>query len=147
MMRRLLPLILLGLASGCARTGAEQAQEAFAPPPPPSPAPSATIVTGSRVERPACPLVITFASYGAGIDNPTRERVQALLVSDRRVAGFETSRWGREGEVTLCVRTRAPADAASLFNRVRGMLPPRPRGPISLSTRAGLTYSSPAPLR
>lgn len=145
MMRSALPLLLLVLATGCARSGAEQAQEAFAPPPPPPPAPPATVVTGNRVERPACPLLITFASYGAGIDDPARQRVQSLLVSDRRVAGFETRRWGREGEVTLCVRTRAAPDAASLFNRVRTMIPPRPRGPITLSTQGGLSYATPLP--
>lgn len=144
MMRRALPLILLGLVAGCTQTDVRQAQEAVAPsPPPPSPV-DGIAVTGGRIDRP-CPLTITFASHGTGIDGPARERVQSLLLTDRRVAAFETRRWGREGEVTLCVRTRASADAALLFNQIRGMIPPQPRGPISLSTQSGLNYQTASP--
>lgn len=100
-------------------------------------------VTGSRIRD--CPLSIAFASYGAGIDNPVREQVQTLLVGDRAVTGFQADRWGREGEVTLCVRTRGAPDATRLFHQVRAMIPARPRGPIALRTLGGLSYDTPPP--
>lgn len=94
----------------------------------------------------ACALSIAFGSYAMGIDGPTRTRVEALLVADRGVAGFDTRRWGREGEVTLCVNTRSHADTNRIFQAVRAMIPDRPRGPISLQTSNGLSYETP-PLR
>jgi len=78
-----------------------------------------------------------------GIDQPARARVEALLAGDRAVTGFTARAWGREGEVTLCARTRGPADAARLFAAIRALLPPRPRGPITLRTDSGLAYETP----
>lgn len=101
-------------------------------------------MTGSRVSA-TCPLTIAFASYGAGIDTPVREQVQSLLVADRSVAGFDAQRWGREGEVTLCVRTRGAPDATRLFHQVRAMIPSRPRGPITMRTLNGLSFETPPP--
>jgi hypothetical protein len=155
-------LICLLLLAGCATVTAERAQEQApaaqtpppAPPPPPPPPPASPnvgnatggiVVTGSRIRD--CPLSIAFASYGAGIDNPVRAQVQAMLVGDRAVTGFQADRWGREGEVTLCVRTRAAPDAARLFHQVRAMIPAQPRGPIALRTQSGLSYDTPAPRR
>lgn len=82
-----------------------------------------------------------------GIDGETRERVEALLLADRAVTGFEPRRWGREGEVTFCVRTRSAADAARLFRSIRPIIPPQPRGPISMRTSGGLSYQTTLPRR
>ena len=92
-----------------------------------------------------CPLTIGFASYGAGIDRGSAQAVDRLLGRDRAVRGFTRHQWGREGEVTLCVRTRTIADAGRLFRSVQALLPARPRGPISLRTRSGLRYETPPP--
>lgn len=92
-----------------------------------------------------CPLTIGFASYGAGIDGGSVQAVDRLLARDRAVRAVTRHRWGREGEVTLCVRTRGGADAARLFRAVRALLPARPRGPIALRTRTGLRYETPPP--
>lgn len=130
-------LAILALGACAQRT----ANEAPAPPPPPPPPPP----VGGVAQ--ACALTIIFGSYAMGIDGPTRTRVEALLVADRGVAGFDTRRWGREGEVTLCVRTHSGADASRLFEAVRAMMPSRPRGPISLRTSGGLSYETPPPRR
>ena len=130
----MLAILTLG---ACAQRSANQAP---APPPPPPPSPP----IGGVAQ--ACALTIVFGSYAMGIDGPTRTRVEALLVVDRGVLGFDTRSWGREGEVTLCVRTRSGADANRLFEVVRAMIPPRPRGLISLRTSGGLSYETP-PLR
>jgi hypothetical protein len=94
-----------------------------------------------------CPLTIGFASYGAGIDGSSVQAVDRLLGRDRAVRAVTRHTWGREGEVTLCVRPRNIADAGRLFRSIRALLPARPRGPISLSTRSGLRYETPPPRR
>lgn len=144
MVRRLILICLLGLVAACET--ARRADENVAPPPPAPSAAGGIAVTGSRA-RADCSLSIAFASYGAGIDNPVRERVQSMLVGDRAVTGFQADRWGREGEVTLCVRTRAAPDAARLFHQVRALIPAQPRGPIMLRTLGGLSYDTPPPRR
>jgi hypothetical protein len=112
------------------------------PAPPPSPPPPPAM-SADRVD--ACPLLVTFASYGTGIDGDTRARVETLLVSDRAVVGFAARHWGREGETTLCVRTRAGPDAARLFHAIRAMVPARSRAPISIRTDAGLSFETRPP--
>lgn len=79
-----------------------------------------------------CPLTVAFASYGAGIDGGTLARVERLLAADRGVRRVSRHPWGREGEVTLCARTRSNGDAARLARRIRAMIPPRPRGPVTV---------------
>lgn len=91
-----------------------------------------------------CPLTVSFGSYAMGIDGAAFERVSRLLTHDRRVSRIEHYRWGREGEVTLCARTRTRADAGRLFRDVRAMLPKKPRGPVTVtSDRASFTASRP----
>ena len=77
-----------------------------------------------------CPLTVAFQSYGAGIDRPARANIERLLHNERRVRSVTTHPWGREGEVTLCVRTRTIGDATRLSRRIRALIPARPRGPI-----------------
>jgi hypothetical protein len=90
-----------------------------------------------------CPLTIGFSSYGAGIDRGSFQAVERLLGGDRAVRAVTRHGWGREGETTLCVRTRSAADAGRLFHAVRRLIPARPRGPVSLSTQSGLSYQAP----
>ena len=132
-------LPILAVLAACATMPADVAEQGAAPPP------AAPVIGGVASAIPTdCPLTIVFGSYAMGIDQPARARIEALLASDRGVTGFQAHRWGREGEVTLCVRTRAPADATRLFARARALVPPRPRGPVSLRTASGLTYETPA---
>ena len=92
-----------------------------------------------------CPLTIGFSSYGAGIDRPTVANVERLLNSDRAVRSVSRHAWGREGELTLCARTRTNADAGRLARRVRAMLPARPRGPIRIEVPGMRRYETPTP--
>jgi len=82
-----------------------------------------------------CPLTVSFGSYGPGIDRPTLIRMESRLQRDRRVRDVSRHRWGREGEVTLCVRPRRFADARPLVADLRAMIPPRPRGPVEVNLR------------
>lgn len=88
-----------------------------------------------------CPLTIGFGSYAMGIDGKTYDAVTGLLTRDRGVTAVEQHRWGREGEVTLCARTRGGADARRLFGRVRALFPRAPRGPLTVSTANGLRFA------
>jgi hypothetical protein len=93
---------------------------------------AAVIVSVSEAPR-DCPLTVSFGSYAMGIDGASYARVTRLLSRDRHVKRIEQFRWGREGEVTLCARTRSKADARRLFARVRALVPPNPRGPVTVS--------------
>ncbi len=136
---------LLPLTGGCATMEAERMQnDAAAPPPPPPPqAQSAPGPIGGTVT--SCMLTIQFGSYAMGIDGATRTRVESLLVADRTVTGFDSRRWGHEGEMTFCVRTRGAADARRLFRTIRPMIPARSNGPIELRTSDGLRYATQPP--
>ncbi|HTU10290.1 MAG TPA: hypothetical protein VMG08_05260 [Allosphingosinicella sp.] len=92
-----------------------------------------------------CPLTVGFSSYGPGIDRPTLLNVERLLNGDRGVRGVSRHRWGREGEITLCARTRSARDAARLAQRIRAMIPARPRGPVRIELAGRLRYETPAP--
>src|SRR5687768_8778515 len=75
-----------------------------------------------------CPLRIDFASYGAGIDRAAKEKVEARLRADPDVTAIKPFAWGREGEVTLCVRVRGADAAERLLGSVKALIP-NPRGP------------------
>jgi hypothetical protein len=109
----------------------------------------AAIARAPRGNNPApanCPLTIGFSSYGAGIDRSS-QAIERLLAGDRAVRAVTRHGWGREGEITLCVRTRSGTDANRLFRAARRLIPARPRGPVSLGTLGGLRYETPPPRR
>jgi hypothetical protein len=91
------------------------------------------IVPVSEAPR-ECPLTVSFGSYAMGIDGTAFAKVTKLLSHDRRVTRIEQFRWGREGEVTLCARTRSRAEAVRLFGSIRALLPKKPRGPVTVTT-------------
>jgi hypothetical protein len=125
-----LPLILIGAALAASAASAQPASRRM-PGVPSAPVPA------------DCPLAIGFASYAAGIDRGSFRAVEALLRRDRGVRSVSSHHWGREGEVTLCARTRARADSARLFRAVRALIPPRPHGPVTVRTREGLLFEAP----
>lgn len=126
-----LALILLPLLGACTATQA----------PPPAPAPQS-----ARPETPNrdCPLMIVFGSYAMGIDRGAYEAVDSLVSTDGAVTGLDRFRWGREGEVTLCVRTRSSGDTARLFETVKKLFPAKPRGPLTVATLEGRNFSAPS---
>jgi hypothetical protein len=88
-----------------------------------------------------CAITVAFTSYGAGIDGPTRTRMERMLRVDRRVRTFTSRPWGREGELTLCVNARRSADASRIFRDLRNMVPRRPRGPVQVELHPGRATS------
>lgn len=92
---------------------------------------------------PGCGVRVEFASYAMGIDRAAFDRVQALLKRDRGVRGVDVQRWGREGEINLCVQLRRPSETRRVFGRVKAVLPAKPRGPIKVEARGGLRFEAP----
>lgn len=84
-----------------------------------------------------CPLTLQFGSYAMGIDAGALSRIDSLLARDRAVVHVDRQRWGREGEVTLCVHTRRSADVRRIAQAARRLVPASPRGPVSAATPAG----------
>lgn len=103
-MNRLLALAVLGLTAACQ-------------PMPDAPLPG---VPGR------CDVTVSFGSVCCGIDQPTKARITEYLAADRRVAGTSERRWGREGEIDLCIATRSDADG--LVRDLTAMVPERPEG-------------------
>ncbi|HST36332.1 MAG TPA: hypothetical protein VLK25_06855 [Allosphingosinicella sp.] len=94
-----------------------------------------------------CPLIVGFGSYAMGIDQAAYTRIDRLLRADRGVRAVSRHAWGREGEVTLCARTRSRADAQRLFAAIRTRLPVNPRGPVTIELLGGRRYTTPPPRR
>jgi hypothetical protein len=103
--------------------------------------PSAVAATSGTDAR-RCGLTVRFGSYAMGIDTGSAQQVEALLRADRAVRGVERRPWGKEGEVDLCAQV-APADACRLASQIRTLLPPRPRGPITVLLADGTQYQVP----
>ena len=78
-----------------------------------------------------------------GIDRTALARTEALLARDRAVKAIDRQRWGREGELTLCVKMRSEADARRLARKIKARVPAKPRGPVTIETRGGLSLHVP----
>jgi hypothetical protein len=96
-----------------------------------------------RVSGAACALTVRFGSYAMGIDGGAAQSIEKLLRADRAVLAVERRPWGREGEYDLCARIARPAEAKRLFDRIRPLLPPKPRGPITVQLADGRSYTAP----
>lgn len=68
-----------------------------------------------------CDMTVAFGSYGSGIDRVLHEQIVRFLAHDNRVGGVIERGWGREGETTLCVRTRNSGDMERLIAELRAM--------------------------
>ena len=96
---------------------------------------------GGWQQAPAdCPLTVAFGSHGPGIDRPTLVRMEQRLAGDRRVGEVSRHRWGREGEVTLCVRPRRYSDLNPLARDLRRLIPSQPRGPVHVTMNRALPH-------
>lgn len=101
---RLLALALLGLTAACQ-------------PMPEAPEPG---IPGR------CDVTVSFGSVCCGIDQQTKARISEYVAADRRIAGTSERRWGREGEIDLCIATRSDADG--LVRDLTAMVPARSEG-------------------
>jgi hypothetical protein len=65
------------------------------------------------------------------------------LATDSSVEAVERHRWGREGEVSLCIRVASAGDAERLSAVIGAVFPAEPRGPLEVSTFSGVSISVP----
>ena len=85
-------------------------------------------VTGGR-----CDVTVSFGSVCCGIDQPTHARITEYIAADRRVAGTSERRWGREGEIDLCIAARSDPDG--LVRDLTAIVPARPEGSSAGTTQ------------
>ena len=90
----------------------------------------------------ACAVTVTFGSYAMGIDREAFATIDALLERDNGVTATLHKRWGREGEMTVCVATRSAADRARLFGKIGALFPAKPRGPLTVETADGRRFEA-----
>ncbi len=95
---------------------------------------SAAAPADTAADAAQCGVTVRFGSYAMGIDRGAAAAVDHLLAESREVKGVSRSAAGREGEYALCVSTRDAAGANRLFERIVALLPPKPRGPISVES-------------
>ena len=93
----------------------------------------------------ACDLKVNFASIGTGIDSATLQKVDALLSGDTGVSTIDRQRWGKEGEIALCIDTKTTADTGRLFGAITHVFPATSVKPISVETAAGQQFRVPTP--
>ena len=93
-------------------------------------------------QAPVCGVTVTFGSYAMGIDRGAFAAVEGLLARDQGVAATSQKRWGREGEVTLCVETRSAADSERLFGEIAKLFPAKPRGPLTVASADGRKFEA-----
>lgn len=80
----------------------------------------------------ACAVEVSFGSFGQGVDAPLRAQILDLTGKDPAVVSANETRWGREGETTLCLTFKDEAAANRAYGAIAAMLP-------STSTRAPTT--------
>lgn len=94
-------------------------------------------------ESTACALTVRFGSYAMGIDQGAAQAVEQLLRADPAVRTVERKPWGREGEFDLCVTLADTRAEGRLLDRIRALIPAKPRGPITVSTAGGRNFTVP----
>jgi hypothetical protein len=97
------------------------------PPPPPPPAPlpldGETSLNDTNVPI-TYRVIVSFVSFGAGIDSETREKFTAFLDNDPKKPVYEAIGWGREGEVDYCLLLKEyqPADQKVLISQIKTLV-------------------------
>lgn len=90
-----------------------------------------------------CDVEVTFDSYGGGADGELRDAVRALIQDNPGVTEIEEKRRGREGESTLCVRTRDDVTADRIYDTVAAQISQTSkRPPTSVRHRDGRSRAS-----
>ena len=95
-----------------------------------------------------CHVEVSFGSYAMGVDGDLKTRIQAVITGDEDVLGVEESRWGREGESTLCISTLGMPAADRLYSEIAALIPEHSdRAPTTVSHLDGRSEGSTWPER
>jgi hypothetical protein len=94
----------------------------------------------------ACDVEVSFGSYGAGPDAALKDSILALVRADSGVTASEVKPWSREGESTLCLRTKDEATANRLYGTLAAQLPSTStRAPTTVRHRDGRSHATTYP--
>ena len=103
---------------------------------------SATTAAAAAV----CDIEVTFGSYAGGPDTDLRDAARALTRNNPGVLDAEETPWGREGESTLCVRTKDEVTANRIYGAIAAQIPQTStRAPTSVRHRDGRSRASTYP--
>jgi hypothetical protein len=85
-----------------------------------------------------CSVKVDFGSYCCGVDGETKAAVERYMDGAPGVVRSTSTPWGREGESTRCIVTRARADTDRIFRDLSALIPPvARRGPVTITTAEG----------
>lgn len=106
---------------------------------------SSLAVPDTSVPAPAnCSVSVRFGSYAMGIDDKSFQRVERYVAGHKRlVAKSNISRWGREGERTVCISTKSKRATSQVFADIRQLIGKRAeRGPTEVRTIDGRVWNA-----
>jgi hypothetical protein len=90
-----------------------------------------------------CDVEVSFGSYGAGPDIALKDSILALVSADPGVTASDVKPWGREGESTLCLRTKDESAANRLYGTLATRLPSTStRAPTTVRHRDGRSHAT-----
>lgn len=112
---------------------------------PPAVTPAVEPASVGPIPSGSCEVKVDFASIGTGIDHATLEKVDAIVSGDKGVSTIDRQRWGKEGEITLCIDTFTGGDADRLFGAIKSVFPASSQKPISVETASGQQFQVPTP--
>lgn len=93
--------------------------------------------------REGCDVKVDFGSYAMGVDQELKARVVAYVDESEDVADVTETRWGREGESTLCVQAASSTGIDRVYGRIAALIPARSeRAPTTVTHRDGRVKSS-----
>lgn len=107
---------------------------------------TASVEPAAATPEAVCDIEVTFGSYAGGPDTSLRDAVRAMTRDNPGVAEAEETPWGREGESTLCVRTKDEVTANRIYGAIAAQIPQTStRAPTSVRHRDGRSRASTYP--
>src|SRR5688500_3321885 len=97
-----------------------------------------------------CAVSVRFGSYAMGIDDRSFQKVERYVARNKRlIPASSVSRWGREGERTVCITTRSRKATTQVFADIKSLIRHRAeRGPTEVKTIDGRVWNAnPGPPR
>ena len=71
-----------------------------------------------------CTIILTYGSYGSGIDHKTAKKVDTLLAQNNKVINNAYAKgFGLEGDISICLVINAPKAAENIYHQIRNTIP------------------------
>jgi len=90
-----------------------------------------------------CDIEVSFGSFASGPDQALKTRIDTFLSGNWLVLNVTETRWGREGESSLCVKAVDAAGTDELYRTLAGWIPDTSRtAPTTVRHRDGRTRTA-----